>query len=157
MCSGHNTLLAFHLEEQRYALRLATVVRVLPMMEIAPLPHAPGAVAGVINVAGCIFPVMDLRRRFGLAARESRLSDVLILARTAVRTVALHADGVIGLLVRADAEVTPAASIAPGLRHVGGVVKLPDGLALIHDVDDFLSSAEQERLTRALGGEESGA
>jgi len=147
-------LLVFHVNGQRYALRLAVVARVLPMMEVALLPNAPGAVVGVINVAGRIVPVMDLRQRFGLPPRESLLSDVLILARTSARMVALPADGVTGLLERVDTEVTPAASIAPGLQHVDGVVKLDDGLALIHDVDTFLSLGEQEQLTRAFDGEE---
>lgn len=151
---GEPLLLVFHLDTQRYALRLADVARVLAMMEVAALPSAPAAVVGVINVAGRIVPVMDLRRRFGLPARESRLSDVLILARTGARTVALAADGVIGILARADTEVTAAASIAPGLQYVDGVVKLDDGLALIHDADTFLSLGEQEQLTRALDDEE---
>lgn len=147
-------LLVFHLDMQRYALRLADVVRVLAMMEVAALPSAPAAVAGVINVAGRIVPVMDLRQRFGLPRRESRLSDVLILARSGERTVALAADGVIGMLERADKEVTVAASIVPGLQYVDGVVKLDDGLALIHDVETFLSLGERDQLTRALSGEE---
>lgn len=147
-------LLVFQLDEQRYALHLHAVLRVLPMMEVAPLPNAPGVVTGVINVAGRIVPVMDVRRRFGLPARAPQLSDVLILARTQARTVALPADGVAGLLERADAEVTPVASIAPGVQHVDGVVKLDDGLALIHDIDTFLLAAEQAQLARALEQDE---
>jgi purine-binding chemotaxis protein CheW len=147
-------LLVFHLDGQRYALHLQAAMRVLPMMEVAPLPNAPGVVAGVINVAGRIVPVMDVRRRFGLPARESRLSDVLILAHARVGAVALPADGVAGLLERSEADVTPLAAIAPGRQHVDGVVKLDDGLALIHDVDTFLRAAEQEQLARALRAEE---
>lgn len=151
---GEPLLLVFHLDAQRFALRLTDVARVLAMMEVAALPSAPAAVVGVINVAGRIVPVMDLRQRIGLPPRESRLSDVLILTLTATRTVALAADGVIGMLERTDTEVTAATSIAPGLQYVDGVVKLDDGLALIYDVDTFLSLGEQEQLTRALDDEE---
>ena len=145
------TLLVFHLDEQRYALRLSNVVRVLPMMEVTPLPGAPAVVVGAIDVAGRVIAVLDLRCRFGLPAREPRLSDVLIVVRTdRSRWFALPADSVTGLVGPPDAEVIPTASIALGLLHVDGVVKIDQGMAWIHDADTFLSSSEQIQLCHAL-------
>lgn len=143
-------LLVFHLDAQRYALHLAAVLRVLPMMAIEALPGAPAVIAGIVNVAGSVLPVLDARRRFGLPARPVRLSDVLILVRTGARSFALAADGVMGLIERDLAAVTPAASLSPEMPHVAGVVKLDDGLALIHDVETFLVAAEQAQLAEAL-------
>jgi purine-binding chemotaxis protein CheW len=143
-------LLVFQLDAQRYALHLAAVLRVLPMMAIEPLPGAPAVIAGIINVGGQVLPVLDARRRFGLPGRDARLSDVLVLVRARSRLFALAADGVIGLIERDLAQVTPAASLSPDTRHVAGVVKLDDGLALIHDVETFLVAAEQARLDEAL-------
>lgn len=145
------TLLVFQLDDQRYALRLSNVVRVLPMMEVTSLPGVPAVVVGAIDVAGRVIAVLDLRCRFGLPAREPRLSDVLIVVRTdRSRWFALPADSVVGLVERPDAEVTPTASIALGLRHVDGVVKIDQGMAWIHDADTFLSSSEQSQLRHAL-------
>jgi len=143
-------LLVFRLDDRRFALPAGAVERVLPMMAWAPLPGAPEVVAGVVDVAGRILPVFDLRRRFALPAREPLLSDVLVLVRAGGRSAALPADGVDGLLKRAPAAVTPAPAIAAGLRHVEGVVSLDDGVAFIHDVDAFLSAAEGRQLDRAL-------
>jgi purine-binding chemotaxis protein CheW len=155
-------LLVFQLEAQRYALHLAAVRRVLPMMAIEPLPGAPPVVSGVINVAGHVLPVLDARRRFGLPARAPRLADVLILAQThshtqtPTRSFALAADGVLGLVEQPAGAITPAASISPRGSHVSGVVKLDDGLVLIHDVDTFLAASEQAQLAAALAAEEAG-
>jgi purine-binding chemotaxis protein CheW len=147
------TLLVFRLDEQRYALRLSNVVRVLPMMEVTPLPGAPAAVVGAIDVAGRVIAVLDLRCRFGLPAREPLLSDVLIVVCTdRSRWFALPADSVVGLVERPDDEVIPTASIALGLRHIDGVVKVDQGMAWIHDADTFLSSSEQNQLRHALDG-----
>lgn len=143
-------LLVFQVEDQRYALRLSGVFRVLRMLHVEVLPGAPDVVTGVINVAGRIVPVMNLRRRLRLAERDSRLTDVLILARAAELTVALPADGVVGVLEPAHDPV-PAQAIAPGVEHVAGVVKLDDGLVLIHDLDLFLSLRERQGLLDALG------
>jgi len=43
-----------------------------------------------------------------------------------------------------------AASIATGLEHIQGVIRLPDGLVLIQDLDRFLSAAESRALDEAL-------
>jgi purine-binding chemotaxis protein CheW len=149
-------LLVFHIDERRYALHLACVLRVLPMLDMAPLPGAPSIVKGIVNVAGKITPVMDLRRRFELPAREAQLSDVLVLARTQGATVALPADEVSGVLMHAPADVTPAQAVASGSPHIEGILKLHDGLVLIHDLDTFLSLPERTQLGRALDAEEEG-
>jgi len=144
------SLLVFRVEDQRYALDVSIVLRVLRMMEVAPLPDAPGVVSGIINVAGRLIPVMSLRRRFGIEERESLLSDVLVLARTRALTVALPADGIDGLVARLPSTVVPAGQIAPGITHVAGVIKLDDGLVMIQDLDAFLSMAERTKLQRAM-------
>jgi purine-binding chemotaxis protein CheW len=142
--------LIFQVAGTSFGLRFAAVQRVLPMVEVTPLPQAPRIVDGVVNVAGRIVPVLSLRRRLGLPAREARLSDVLILAHTRQRLVALHGDGIGGLVQREPMQLTPAADIHPGLQHIEGVVKLDDGVALIHDLDRFLSLDEQVQLDRSL-------
>ena len=75
-----NQYVVFTLDEQRYALHLAAVERIIPVVEITPLPKAPDLVLGIINVGGQIIPVIDTRKRFRLPERELNLSDVLITA-----------------------------------------------------------------------------
>jgi purine-binding chemotaxis protein CheW len=145
-------LLVFSVEAQRYALRISCVLRVLPMLHIEPLPSAPDVVAGMINVAGQVVPVMSLRRRLGLSERQARLSDVLVLAKAGEITAALPADTVVGVLDPAHVPM-PAADIVPGVAHIAGVVKLEDGLVLIHDLDLFLSLPERDRLLGALAAQ----
>lgn len=63
-------LVVFVIDGQRYALSLGAVERVLPMVAVSPLPAGPAIALGVINVHGTIVPVVDVRRRFGLPARD---------------------------------------------------------------------------------------
>jgi purine-binding chemotaxis protein CheW len=97
MAPAHQ-LVVFTMDEQRYALQLAAVERVVRMVEVTLLPQAPQIVLGVINAQGRIIPVVDIRRRFRLPARDIRLSDHLLIARTARRTVALALDAVTGIV-----------------------------------------------------------
>lgn len=144
-------LLVFSVDDQRFALSLASVERVVRAVAITPLPGAPEIVTGVVNVGGRIFPVVSIRRRWGLAPhRQLALTDHLILARTARRPVALLADAVIGLLEHPTSDIVRAESILADLDQVEGVVRLDGGLILVHDLDRFLSLGEEEGLARAL-------
>jgi purine-binding chemotaxis protein CheW len=126
------------------------VERIVRMVEIAVAPKAPEVVHGLINIEGRIVPVFDLRKRFRLPWREPGLSDHLIIARTKRRLVAVAADRVTGVIPHGEQETIAAKEILPGLGYVEGVVKEPDGLIFIHDLDSFLSTEEEAVLERAL-------
>jgi purine-binding chemotaxis protein CheW len=140
----------FTLDDQRYALPLASVERTVRAVAITRLPKAPEIVLGVINVHGRVIPVFDLRRRFQLPERKLTLTDQMILARTAQRTVAVIADTVLGVAESPEAGLIATDSVLPDLAYVEGIMKLPDGLVLIHDLDRFLSLDEEQGLTEAL-------
>lgn len=139
-------LVGFTLDEQRYGLRLSVVERVVRAVEVTPLPAAPEVVLGVINLAGRVVPVMSARQRFGLPEKESDLSDQFIIARAAMRTVALLVDSVSALVEVSSEDVVQAARILPHMEYVDGVAKLEDGMILIHDIDRFLSLEEARML-----------
>jgi purine-binding chemotaxis protein CheW len=143
-------LLPFTLEEQRYALPLSSVENVVRAVFITPLPKAPDIVLGIINVRGRIISVVDVRKRFGLPRRDLRLSDQFIIARTPKRTVAIAADRVEGLVEVDERSVVGSGQVLPHADYVEGVVKLADGLLLIHDLARFLSLDEEQALSEAL-------
>ncbi|MFZ2629763.1 MAG: chemotaxis protein CheW [Rugosibacter sp.] len=141
---------AIGLDELRVALRLSAVERVVRAVYVSPLPDAPEIVSGVVNVQGRVVPVVNMRRRFRLAERPAALTDRLVIARTNQRPVALMADTVSGVLEYPEPDIIAAASIFPGMAYVDGVVKLADGLILIHDLGRFLSLDEASALERAM-------
>lgn len=141
-----NRLVAFVLDRQSYALRLASVRRVVRMVEVAPLPKAPGVVLGVLDLEGVILPVLSMRRRFGLAEGETSLADQLLVAEASRRTVALAVNSVTGVVERTDEEITKAIEVVPGAQYVEGITRLEDGLLFIHDLDRFLSRSEDAEI-----------
>jgi purine-binding chemotaxis protein CheW len=145
-----NQLVAFILGEQRYALPLATVQRVIRMVEVTALPKAPDVVLGVIDLQGDIIPVLSMRKRFGMAEPETSLSDQLIVADAGARRVALVVNSVAGVVEQATEEVTEAEKIVPGAQYVEGMAKLEGGILFIHDLDRFLSKKEERQLDGLL-------
>jgi purine-binding chemotaxis protein CheW len=143
-------LVVFILDGQQYGVQLSSVKRILRIVEITPLPKAPEIVSGVINLQGRIIPVMNMRKRFGLPEREINLSDHLVIAETSMQTVALLVDEVDGIIETNKKRVTEPKEILPALDYIAGVVKLEDGMILIHDLDKFLSLDEEKALDDAV-------
>ncbi|MGH9857936.1 MAG: chemotaxis protein CheW, partial [Acidobacteriota bacterium] len=88
----------FLLNEQRYALKLSVVGRIVRAVEVTGLPKAPEIVLGVIRIEGRIIPVMNMRKRLHLPEKEIDLSDQFLIAQTARRIVALEVDAVLGVV-----------------------------------------------------------
>lgn len=149
LATGH--IVVFTLDEQRFALPLGTVVRAVRVVAMTPLPKAPEIVCGVVNVQGCILPVVNFRKRFALPEKALALSDQLLIARTGTRMLAVVVDVVTGVASCNDQDLTPTEVVAPGTQYVKGIAKLTDGLVLIHDLTGFLSMEEEHGLDRALG------
>jgi purine-binding chemotaxis protein CheW len=143
-------LVVWRLGAQRYALPLAVVERVLPAAEVTPLPGAPEVVTGILNFQGRIVPVVDLRRRLGQPQRELLLADQIVLARTARRVLAFAVDSVQDVVDHEAQAMVDTREIPHGPGVVSGVVKLPDGLLLVHDLERLLSLDEERGLDLAL-------
>jgi purine-binding chemotaxis protein CheW len=145
------TLVVFTLDEDRWALPVRAVERVLPMVAVSPLPRAPRITLGVINVHGTALPVLDLRLRLGRPPRAPEVDAHMVVARTARRLVVLPVDRVLGVQEVSRSAVAAPAAVLPGTGLVSGIVTLPDGLILIQDLDAFLSLEEEQALAAATG------
>jgi purine-binding chemotaxis protein CheW len=134
--------LIFDLEGVRYGLPVADVREIVRAVLPVPLPRAPGVIEGVINLRGCVVPVFDLRRHFGLAERPIEPTDHLVIARAACRLVALRVDRVVDLARVAVADVQDVAAAR--------VAKLPGDLVVIQDLSALLSDDEASSLDETL-------
>jgi purine-binding chemotaxis protein CheW len=142
-------LVVFRLDDRRFALPLAVVERAVRAVDVTPLPQAPAIVLGAINVHGDVLPVLNVRRRFLMPEREVGLTDWFLLARTVRRTVVMVVDEV-DVVERPQAEIVRSPWIVPGPEQFPGVVKLDDGLVLIHDLERFFSLDEARTLDEAM-------
>lgn len=143
-------LVMFRLDEQRFALSLPTVERVVRIVEITSLPKAPDYIKGIIDFHGEIIPVVNVRMLFNLREREIELSDQLIITKTSMRKVALWVDSISEVVERPEEEIIKSEKILLGIDYVEGVFKFKDGMVLLQDLDQFLSMEEVKLLRNAL-------
>jgi purine-binding chemotaxis protein CheW len=145
-------ILVFEVAERRFGLPAELLQEVVAIPAITPLPKAPAIVAGVVNVHGVVVPVLDVRRRFGLPARPTTLDQHLIIAHTVTRPVALQVDRALELVTVEGGAIGSPEGIQPDVEYVAGIVRLPDGLLIIHDLERFLSVEESRAVAGALAG-----
>jgi len=146
----NNKIVIFTLGETRCALSLSRVEKVIRAVEISQLPKAPEIVLGIINYAGKLVPVIDVRRRFRFSPQEFSMDNRFILARTASRLVALIVDAVDEIAGLTSEEMVSTEQEIPFAEHLKGVAKIKGNLIMIYDLDQFLSLDEEQALNSAI-------
>jgi len=143
-------LVVFLIEDQRYALPLANVLRVISATEITKLPNPPICVLGIINFQGEVIPVLNLRKRLNLPEKEINAKHHFLLALTAKRKVALFIDAPQGLIEIDLSLFVDSDQFPSDTEEIHGGIKLDDGLVLIYNLEKFLSPNDELCLDAAL-------
>ena len=90
-------VIVFALGQARYAVELRWVREVFTAGHVTPVPHAPDAVAGVVNYRGAVMPLIDLDavlgRRSGV--QPARAGESALLIEVEEVTAALRVSSVV--------------------------------------------------------------
>lgn len=125
------------------AVDVTRVQEVLRPLPVTPLPLAPPAVRGLVNLRGHIVPVVDLRIVLGLPAGPAAAAGGHIIVHDGETPVALLVDA-IGDVRRAEGAglvPVPHTLEGPAGELVAGALPLPDELLLALDLDRTLDRA----------------
>ena len=150
-------LVSFVVGAEEFAIEILAVQEIVRMMPITEVPHSPAEVEGVVNLRGQITPVVDLRKRFGLEAREKGAEARIIVVEVSGQVLGFIVDRVNEVL-RIDANIVePAPSVAISIDsdYVRGVGKLDDRLLILLQLER-LFDAEQARETRQSAEDDDG-
>lgn len=140
--------LTFRLGDEIFALDVVQVREVLDMCPITKVPGTPEFMRGVINVRGGVVPVMDLRRKFGLAQTEQTLDTRIIVMEIAidgeVTVLGTLADSVNEVLDLEPGQVEPPPRIGARWRteYIRGIGKRDDKFLILLDIDRVFSTDE---------------
>ena len=141
----------FTIEKQKFALPVTAVSRIVHAVEITPIPNAPVNIIGVINVQGEPVPVFNMRKLFGLPAKELKLSDRIIFVRISNRVISFIADQVLDVTTKTKQKVITADNIFPGLeKTVEGLLFLEDGMILLYDPGKIFSLENGKKLDNVV-------
>ena len=102
-----------------FGLDVLEVQEIVPTQTVTPVPLAPPAVAGVMNLRGQIVTVVDLRRRLDLPPLERAGRSLSIVLRGPLDPVCLRVDRVGDIVeLEADAVQPPPETLDGPVREV---------------------------------------
>ena len=149
--------LAFNLDEESFALDVARVREILEFTAVTKVPGTPDFMKGVINLRGSVVPVMDMRVKFNLPAKEKTVDTCIIVVEA---TLSDEEQVVLGALVDSVQEVfelepdqiQPVSKISTGLssRFITGMGKRDENFVIILDLDRVFSFEELDFARREV-------
>jgi purine-binding chemotaxis protein CheW len=127
----------FLLDGHLFGVPVPQVQEVIRFQPMTPVPLAPPAVEGLINLRGQIVLAIDLRRRLSLAVRSQGDLPVNVVVRTSDGAISLLVDE-IGDVIKVDEstfEVSPETLRGAVRSMILGVHKLKGNLLHLLDTD----------------------
>ena len=142
--------LTFKLENDLYALNVEGVREVLELElnHITQIPRTPESLRGVINVRGSVVPVINLRRKFGMAEVERTVDTCIIVMEVKVKdstvVVSIVADAVQEVLDLDAGQIEPPPRLGTRLNteFIQGMGNLDGQFVIILDIDRIFSIEE---------------
>ena len=146
--NGELQLVVFKLGQEEYGIPITQVQEINRLTTPTKIPKAPVFVEGVINLRGKIIPIVDLRKRFGLAQEEHSEDSRIVVAEIAGNTIGVTVDSVNEVIRIPAANIEPTPSIATniGSEYLSGVGKVNDRLLILLDLNKILTDTEKEQL-----------
>jgi len=140
--------LTFLMANEKYGLEILKVREIMGMMDVTSVPTTPAFVRGVINLRGKVIPVVDLRLKFGLEAKEDTQRTCIIvvhLTHTAQEmTMGIIVDEVSDVLDIDQNQIEPPPSFGANIRtdFILGMGKVDQKVMTMLDIDRVLSDQE---------------
>lgn len=140
--------LTFHLAGEDYAIEIKYVTEIVGMQDITEVPDLANYIRGVINLRGKVIPVIDVRLRFLMSAREydSRTCIIIIhLQTTSVGLIVDEVSEVINIPME-QIDAPPRTMKGTKSRFIQGFGKVGNKVKMVLNIDNFLNDEELQEI-----------
>jgi purine-binding chemotaxis protein CheW len=142
--------LTFRLGKETFAVHVSKVLEILEIPEITEVPQSPDYLTGVINLRGNVLPVIDTRKKFGLAATDYTVNTCIAVMKVKMDeisiTVGALVDEVEEVIELEHAQIQPSPSIGSKYKSefIEGMVKIEERFLMLLDIDKLFTIDEME-------------
>jgi len=130
-------LVTFELAGEHFAVDIHAVREINRLLEITRVPKSPPEIAGVINLRGKIFPVVQLRMKFGFPEVEAGDQTRIVVLEFDGKETGFIVDRVHEVL-RIDSSIvdpTPEVMGSVDADFIKGIAKLEGRLLIVLDLE----------------------
>ncbi|MEJ1363582.1 MAG: chemotaxis protein CheW [Candidatus Sedimenticola sp. (ex Thyasira tokunagai)] len=146
--NGSRQYLTFVLGDEEYAVNILKVREIRVWKSITAIPNTAAFIKGVINLRGTVVPIIDLRERFGLAARSYGPRTVVIVLSVEdgdhQRTMGLVVDAVSNVCTLTKDETSPPPDLGSAIsaEFITGLATVDEKMLILLDSDRLLDLEE---------------
>jgi purine-binding chemotaxis protein CheW len=146
-------IVTFQIENEQYGILIEKVQEINRYTNVTKVPKTPRFVEGIINLRGEVIPLIDLRTRFDLKAKERDEFTRVIIVNLKNMKVGFVVDGVDEVLrIKNDDidAVPPVLSATVSSEFIGGVVNVvsKQRMILLLNIEDLFSQSEMSKLEK---------
>jgi purine-binding chemotaxis protein CheW len=138
-------VVTFRLGEDRFAVDIQAVERVLRHQVPTTVPKLPDWVEGVLDYRSRVIPVLDLRRRLSLEPAAPRPETRIIVLMAGDQWLGAIVDAVLGVETLGAEQLTPPPPLFRGLaaEYLRGIARQGESLLMVLDTERLLTSTER--------------
>ncbi|MDD6924027.1 MAG: chemotaxis protein CheW [Veillonellaceae bacterium] len=138
-------LVAFKLLDEEYGVSILNVQEIRDMTDITRVPYAPDYIKGVINLRGSVLPVIDLKKRIGLADAPYTPKTRIIIMKLQDISIGMIVDAVTEVLTVDGNHAAPPKSISNDARnkYINGIGNVDGRLVIMLNLDEIVDLPEE--------------
>lgn len=146
-------VIVFHLANEEYAIPVEQVSSIERVISITRIPQTTSFIKGVINLRGVITPVLDLRVRFNMEAKEFTDSTRIIIVNIDEHEVGLIVDEANDVIDLPKSKIEPPPEVIGTVDadYIHGVARVTDRLLILLNLKQVLLNEEIEYVGRTEG------
>ncbi len=103
-----NRFLTFYVDDEQYGIDISKIKEIIAPIPITHIPKTPDFVKGVINLRGSIIPVVDIRLKFEMEARDMNEETAIIIYEVDKVSIGFIVDKVEDVLTFDDQHISEA-------------------------------------------------
>lgn len=148
--------LTFLLGSEEYAVNITDIQEVRAWEGVNALPRTPKYVAGIISLRGSVIPIIDLRLRLGMEARDYDTNTVVAILRmdhdASGQLVGIVVDSVSDVLntQRDNIKDPPEFVQADEAKMIAGLIPGKGRMVILLNTDNLISRQEMVGLDQKI-------
>jgi purine-binding chemotaxis protein CheW len=149
-------LVTFFIGKERYGIDIMEVKEIVGIRDIRPIPYVPVYVAGILNLRGTIFPIIDLHKRFHLEEvdlnEDDRLLSGFIILEVGGRFIGIIIDKVLRVVTINPNQIQPPPQVFSGIgaEYIQGVINEEGEYLIILNIKKLFDPKELRQLDQIV-------
>jgi len=143
-------LVVFSVNNEEFGVDVSQVNIIERRMDIFKVPNTPEFVEGLVNLRGKVYTVFNMRKRFGLPAKDFDDNTKIIMVNTGSAIVGLIVDGVNEIIKVEDQNIEAAPAVLEEMKrkYLNSIAKVDNRIIMLLNLETILTMDEPAKAAK---------